>query len=113
MNLRRNLLRFFAVFVTPALFAAPSQNEVAFDKSIRPLFSEYCLKCHSTEKHKGDMDLERFASLAEVKKHPKVWQMVAEQLGTNEVSSEDHTSELQSRSDLVCRLLVEKKKTKS
>src|SRR5438477_11615999 len=85
MNLRRNLLRFFAVFVTPALFAAPSQNEVAFDKSIRPLFSEYCLKCHSTEKHKGDMDLERFSSLAEVKKHPKVWQMVAEQLGSNEM----------------------------
>src|SRR2546428_2745937 len=27
--------------------------------------------------------------------------------------SEEHTSELQSRSDLVCRLLLEKKKTKS
>src|SRR2546428_8456867 len=29
------------------------------------------------------------------------------------VRSEEHTSELQSRSDLVCRLLLEKKKTKS
>src|SRR2546428_10183838 len=29
-----------------------------------------------------------------------------------EVRSEEHTSELQSRSDLVCRLLLEKKKTK-
>src|SRR2546421_7050329 len=28
------------------------------------------------------------------------------------VRSEEHTSELQSRSDLVCRLLLEKKKTK-
>src|SRR5206468_11762111 len=28
-----------------------------------------------------------------------------------EVRSEEHTSELQSRSDLVCRLLLEKKKT--
>src|SRR2546421_9216163 len=29
-----------------------------------------------------------------------------------EVRSEEHTSELQSRSDLVCRLLLEKKKNK-
>src|SRR3989440_7840070 len=29
------------------------------------------------------------------------------------VRSEEHTSELQSRSDLVCRLLLEKKKTQS
>src|SRR3989440_1439710 len=31
-------------------------------------------------------------------------------LGTNPARSEEHTSELQSRSDLVCRLLLEKKK---
>src|SRR5699024_562546 len=31
----------------------------------------------------------------------------------NNVRSEEHTSELQSRFDLVCRLLLEKKKTKS
>src|SRR5438876_10108339 len=67
------------------LLAAGAPNEAQFQKEIRPLFSEYCLKCHSTEKHKGDMDLERFSSLAEVKKHPKVWQMVAEQLGSNEM----------------------------
>src|SRR2546421_4903921 len=32
-------------------------------------------------------------------------------LGERRVRSEEHTSELQSRSDLVCRLLLEKKKT--
>src|SRR5699024_12387822 len=31
-------------------------------------------------------------------------------LGVTEVESEEHTSELQSRFDLVCRLLLEKKK---
>src|SRR5947207_11235182 len=31
-------------------------------------------------------------------------------LGTLEIRSEEHTSELQSHSDLVCRLLLEKKK---
>src|SRR2546421_6463684 len=33
-------------------------------------------------------------------------------LRTAVLRSEEHTSELQSRSDLVCRLLLEKKKTK-
>src|SRR2546421_8827559 len=35
-----------------------------------------------------------------------------EQHGYRPVRSEEHTSELQSRSDLVCRLLLEKKKKK-
>src|SRR2546421_3216052 len=34
----------------------------------------------------------------------------ATQLASNSARSEEHTSELQSRSDLVCRLLLEKKK---
>src|SRR2546421_7770866 len=33
--------------------------------------------------------------------------------GDQKVRSEEHTSELQSRSDLVCRLLLEKKKSES
>src|SRR5258705_13223999 len=61
------------------------EDDAVFTASIRPLLKEYCLKCHSTEKHKGDLDLERFSSLSEVKKHPKVWQMVVEQLATNEM----------------------------
>src|SRR5438034_9059881 len=34
-------------------------------------------------------------------------------LGEGELRSEEHTSELQSHSDLVCRLLLEKKKKKT
>src|SRR5438105_9406236 len=34
-------------------------------------------------------------------------------LGAHRVRSEEHTSELQSRVDLVCRLLLEKKKNKN
>src|SRR5260221_7797842 len=33
------------------------------------------------------------------------------QIGAARIRSEEHTSELQSHSDLVCRLLLEKKKT--
>src|SRR3712207_6848209 len=41
------------------------------------------------------------------------WQMVPDRVGTvGAVRSEEHTSELQSRQYLVCRLLLEKKKNK-
>ena len=70
--------------------AADGKTSAAFfEKSIRPIFTEYCLKCHSTEQQKGELDLERFSSLAEVKKHPKVWQSVIEQLANNEMPPKD------------------------
>src|SRR5437667_11390286 len=56
-----------------------------YEKEIRPLLKEFCLGCHSTEKHKGDIDLERFTSLSEVMKQPKVWQGVVEQLSLGEM----------------------------
>src|SRR5207249_11636919 len=48
-----------------------------------------------------------FVSLAEVGDPALVVPVIAQALG---VRSEEHTSELQSRFDLVCRLLLEKKK---
>ncbi len=56
-----------------------------YDKEIRPLLKEYCLGCHSAGKHKGDLDMERFTTLNEVKKHPKIWQAVAEQISLGEM----------------------------
>src|SRR4029453_10664935 len=49
------------------------------------MVERYCLGCHSTEKHRGDLDLERFSSLDEVLKHPKAWQAVGEQLSLKEM----------------------------
>ncbi len=60
-----------------------------FKKEIRPLLTEYCIGCHSTEKHKGDLDLEPFTSLGEVKKSPKIWQAVVEQLSLDEMPPKD------------------------
>jgi hypothetical protein len=56
-----------------------------YSARVQPLLKQYCLGCHSTEKHKGDLDLEQFSSLNEVMKHPKVWQGVVEQLGLGEM----------------------------
>src|SRR5206468_5913279 len=41
----------------------------------------------------------------------RIWRGTAPSGPASEGRSEEHTSELQSRSDLVCRLLLEKKKT--
>src|SRR5437899_4112075 len=60
-----------------------------FDQTVRPLLNQYCFPCHSSEKHKGDFDMERFSSVAEVKRHPKVWQEVAEKLANNEMPPEE------------------------
>lgn len=56
-----------------------------FQRKALPVLKEYCLGCHSTEKHKGDLDLERFTSLTEVVKHPKIWQGVVDQMALGEM----------------------------
>ena len=56
-----------------------------YGREIRPLLKQYCLGCHSTEKHKGDLDLERFTSLDEILKHPRTWEDVLEKLSLGEM----------------------------
>jgi hypothetical protein len=75
--------------VALVMACALSCGAADFEKEIRPLFREFCLGCHSTEKHKGDLDLERFTSLTNVMKHPKVWQAVVEQLSLGEMPPQD------------------------
>ncbi|MEP6535563.1 MAG: DUF1592 domain-containing protein [Bryobacteraceae bacterium] len=57
----------------------------SFQRDLRPLVKQYCLGCHSTALHTGDLDLERFTSMADVAKHPKVWQTVIDQLTLGEM----------------------------
>src|SRR2546427_8005283 len=45
-----------------------------------------------------------------VHRHAPVWERLRVFLADDAVRSEEHTSELQSQSNLVCRLLLEKKK---
>src|SRR5215471_10334031 len=66
-----------------------SAARTSFEGEVRPLLKQYCFPCHSTEKHKGDFDMERFSSEAEVKRHPKVWESVAGKLANNEMPPEE------------------------
>jgi hypothetical protein len=60
-------------------------DDHSFDESARPILKEFCNSCHSTEKQDGDLDLERFTSVAEMKRHPEIWERVIEQLANNEM----------------------------
>src|SRR2546427_9445591 len=72
------------------------------------------LEVHAyAEQEHGDKALElmqRVCTSAHVQR--RVRQAVEHTILTNEWRSEEHTSELQSQSNLVCRLLLEKKKKK-
>ena len=56
-----------------------------YQQRIKPLLKQYCLSCHSTEKEKGELDLERFAKLEDVRRSPKVWVKVVEMIEDGEM----------------------------
>lgn len=101
-NIRRSLLRLilplgFGAFLALSLMAQaqesgtarPGAAALAFNGEVKPLVANYCLKCHSSEKHKGDIDLEQFASMADVFKHPKPWERALEQLANGDMPPKD------------------------
>lgn len=65
----------------------PALGEPAEDylKSIRPLMEKKCFECHNAEKAKGDLNLERFASLDQVKEERELWQNVLEKVQAYEM----------------------------
>src|SRR5207253_95546 len=63
----------------------PATAPAEYAAAARPLVQKYCLSCHSTKLKKGSLDLERFASSADVRKDLKVWQQTIEMLETDEM----------------------------
>ena len=56
-----------------------------YREKVQPLLAKYCLTCHSTAKKKGDLDLERYATLAAISKDLKPWPHLIENLETGEM----------------------------
>ena len=73
----------------PAHAAALGKSEDPFATSVQPLLKEFCITCHSTEKQKGDLDLERFQSLEQIKRDPAVWEHALEQIRDKEMPPKD------------------------
>ena len=76
-----------AVAVTAGLLQGGGSSDLgdAYLKSVQPLLKKYCFECHSTKAHKGDLDLERFASLTTIRKDLKPWQHLIEQVEVGEM----------------------------
>lgn len=72
-------------FLIASLALARAADDREFSSSIQPVLKEYCITCHSTEKQKGDLDLERFTTMEFVKRDPKVWERSLEQIHDSEM----------------------------
>lgn len=59
-----------------------------YQSSIRPLLQEFCVGCHSAQKHKGSLNLEQFESLSQVRRDLHPWTMMAELVTAGEMPPE-------------------------
>jgi uncharacterized protein DUF1592/uncharacterized protein DUF1588/uncharacterized protein DUF1587/uncharacterized protein DUF1585/uncharacterized protein DUF1595/cytochrome c len=66
-----------------------SDGSREFTQNVQPLLKQYCLRCHSTKKKKGDLDLEQFSSPAQAQQKPRVWQKVLEMVHDGEMPPKD------------------------
>jgi mono/diheme cytochrome c family protein len=88
--LARRALHGVAILTCLAVNAGQAEPAAdAFDRSILPLLRDHCLTCHSAEKRAGELDLERFTSVAEVRRDIGTWQHVLEQVSLGEMPPAD------------------------
>jgi hypothetical protein len=73
------------IFAQADKSSSGQQLQTRFSKHALPLLKSLCLDCHSSEKSEGELDLERFSSLAELRKAPDVWSKVIEMLENGEM----------------------------
>lgn len=57
----------------------------SYTDSVAHTLKQFCLECHSTAQKEGELDLERFLSLKEVRRDVQAWQKVAEMLDNGEM----------------------------
>ena len=60
-----------------------------YKRDIRPLVKRFCLECHSSSQKEGELDLEDFATLTDVRRRTGVWLKVVEMLENGEMPPED------------------------
>ena len=72
--------------------AASEPDALSFDtlaqqyrSTTRPIIEQFCLRCHSTEEQEGELDLERFVTLPDIRRDVTVWQKVAEMIDHREM----------------------------
>lgn len=66
-----------------------ARHDRTYRDDIQPLLAEYCNDCHSGAEAMGDIDLERFADLAAVRKDRETWEHVLKMLKTESMPPAD------------------------
>ena len=85
VNVRTTIATFIGLSWALTMTAASVRLEQDFSTQVRPLLTQYCISCHSTEKQKGQLDLERFESLKEAQSEPEIWKQIIEQVSLGEM----------------------------
>ncbi|HEX5106515.1 MAG TPA: DUF1587 domain-containing protein, partial [Pirellulaceae bacterium] len=87
-----------AAWLPAAVCAADGDSfaeiERDFAARAQPLVKTFCLDCHSAAAKEGELDLERFRSLADVRRGTTVWLKVAEMLDNREMPPKDAERQL-------------------
>ncbi len=81
-----------AVSSSVATAAEPAGfQEIAkeYDSQTKGLLKQFCVTCHSTAKQEGELDLERFATLGDVRRDTREWLKVVEMLDNAEMPPKD------------------------
>ncbi|MCH2125843.1 MAG: DUF1592 domain-containing protein [Pirellulaceae bacterium] len=60
-----------------------------FQTKVQPLLRTFCINCHSSEKLAGELNLQRFASIVDVRKDPRIWQKIVFMLDNQEMPPKD------------------------
>lgn len=99
LDLRFSILITVLLFFVPASSPAqkPMENsgklfatlQTEYASKQRAVLQKYCNKCHSTAKKQGELDLERFHTVADLRKDVVPWQRVVEMLADGEMPPKD------------------------
>jgi len=73
----------------PAAAVGGAGAGLSYDKDIQPLLQKYCYECHGDGNHKGDIALDSYKSLADIKKDPATWDDVLKLVHTREMPSSE------------------------
>ncbi|MCE9532779.1 MAG: DUF1587 domain-containing protein, partial [Planctomycetes bacterium] len=76
----------------PSAANQPARETLAdqYATTVQPVLKKFCLDCHSTKEKKGSLDLERFVSIALVRKDLKPWQQMIEMLEAGEMPPKEN-----------------------
>jgi hypothetical protein len=71
------------------LFLGSAHGETDFQRDIRTILKTNCFSCHGSQAQKGKLDLEGYLQLSQVMKDIKIWQAVAEKVGSGSMPPKD------------------------